>query len=157
MKFVGYSLAGILAMPMAGWLLLWVFGLKIAFNQTESLPGSIYIIVPGEMPNKGEVVSFHAPEKARFYSDKQFLKLVAGVEGDLITHDKGSVFLNGKRKAAILSKTWTGEKLVPGPQGPVPANHFFVLGNHERSYDSRYKSIGFIHKDLVVGRAIELF
>lgn len=152
-----YMFSGLLFIPIAGWLLLWAMGLEIAFNLTQSLPGNVYIIKTGEVPSNGEVVAFRAPEKARFFRDHNYLKMIAAEEGDFVSHKDGLVFINGKQKAAILSRTQTGEKLVPGPTGQVPANHIYVLGKHERSYDSRYKSIGFINKNLIIGRAFKLF
>lgn len=156
-KYIAYGASTIMFLPIAGWLLLWVSGLEIAFNLTNSLPGNVYIVQPGVIPDRGEVISFSAPETARFYVGKKYLKRVAGVEGDLIEHKDGFVFLNGEKQAVILSKTLNGDTLVPGPIGPVPADSFFVLGKHERSYDSRYKSIGFIQKDRVIGRATVIF
>ena len=152
-----YALAAVLAAPIIGWVVLLAFGVQLAFNLTQSLPGHVYLIQPGVMPEKGEVVSFQAPDTARFFVDFNFLKEVRGIEGDLIEHQDGYVFINGTLQGEILSSTVTGEALAPGPAGVVPANTFFVLGKHGRSYDSRYKSIGFISKNNVIGRAVALF
>lgn len=147
----------VLAAPVVLWLVLWASGFQLGFNLSPSLPGHVYIIEPGVMPVKGEVICFRAPETARYFTGFKFLKLVRGVEGDVVEHQNGFVFINGQRQVKILSTTLSGDTLVPGPSGVVPANTFFVLGKHERSYDSRYKSIGFISKDRVIGRAFLIF
>jgi type IV secretory pathway protease TraF len=39
--------------------------------------------------------------------------------------------------------------------GPVPENHFFMVGTHPRSFDSKY--FGFIHADEITYKALPLW
>jgi signal peptidase I len=82
--------------------------------------------------------------------EKDFIKRVIGLPGDLLECKGGSVLINGKRLAEPYIKVKDDR-----PCGPyrVPANKLFVMGdNRLNSRDSRY-GLGFIPYDKVIGRA----
>jgi signal peptidase I len=82
--------------------------------------------------------------------EKDFIKRVVGVPGDLIECKSGTVYVNGKP----LNEPYV-EVEDDRPCGPytVPANSLFVMGdNRLNSRDSRY-GLGFIPYDKVIGRA----
>jgi conjugal transfer pilin signal peptidase TrbI len=54
-------------------------------------------------------------------------------------------------------RSQTGEPLVLGPTGVIPANHFYVYAPHKDSLDSRFALTGWIPLERVSGRAIPLF
>jgi signal peptidase I len=91
--------------------------------------------------------------------EKDFIKRVIGLPGDLVECKNGSVYINGQP----LNEPYIAQE-DDRPCGParVPANMLFVLGdNRLNSRDSRYglgvhpngSAIGFIPYDKVIGRA----
>ncbi|GGE21967.1 signal peptidase I [Marinithermofilum abyssi] len=94
-------------------------------------------------PGYGDIVVFHTVEQ------KDFIKRVIGLPGDIISVKGGHVYRNGKK---------LDEPYINGPikgvveAKKVPPNHLFVMGdNRNRSRDSR--EIGPVSMGEVVGRA----
>jgi len=129
--------------------------MSLMVNATESLPGTVFLIEHGQLPSRGEYVAFNAPSNGIYHVP--FIKIVKGIEGDLVERKGDIVSVNGDAVGRVALKTVTGETLAPGPTGAVPPASYFVIGLAERSYDSRYAKIGFVpHRD-VIGRATVIF
>ena len=82
--------------------------------------------------------------------EKDFIKRVIGLPGDVVECKGGTVFINGQALREPYIKTKDDR-----PCGPyrVPTNKLFVMGdNRLNSRDSRY-GLGFIPYDKVIGRA----
>ncbi len=47
-----------------------------------------------------------------------------------------------------------GGRMVPGWEITVPEGYYFVLGDGQQSFDSRYAQVGFIRAEDIVGRLI---
>lgn len=96
-------------------------------------------------PNVGEVVVFAYPLEP----DKDFIKRVVGVPGDIIEIKDGYLYRNGKRMLEPFVQEY-----VFGSYGPVkvPEDKLCVMGdNRNNSHDSR--SWGLLDRSLVKGRA----
>ena len=71
--------------------LIFLFGqnYKIAINVTDSLPGHVYLVSKGELPKKNnDPVAFvwvDHEKKTPFPSGVTFVKLAAGLPGDVVT------------------------------------------------------------------------
>lgn len=134
---------------------------KIAVNMTNSLPGNVYLIVKGELPTfRGEPMAFtwRDPDHKTQYPDGiTFLKLAAGLPGDLVTRNNDTLTINDwSVTPKIFSKR--GLKLDKNTQtGIIPEGRYFVIGLHRDSLDSRYAMVGLIPQAEVIGRAYELF
>ncbi|NLK07610.1 MAG: signal peptidase I [Firmicutes bacterium] len=99
-------------------------------------------------PGRGEVVVFRYPADPR----RKFIKRIIGIPGDEIMIRDSVVYLNGRALA---------ENYIYGPTygdwGPkkVPSGRYFVMGdNRNNSDDSRFPDVGFVAKDLLMGRAV---
>ncbi|MFK5948034.1 MAG: S26 family signal peptidase [Methylococcales bacterium] len=129
---------------------------KFSYNATESLDGSLFIILKDVEIHKGDKVAFWPPRN-RFYKYGFFVKYAAGIEGDIITVLDKSFFLGEEFLGVAETITRTGEPLVASKGGTIPANNYFVWTPHKRSFDSRYVDIGLIHEDNIIGRAYRIF
>lgn len=122
-------------------------------------------------PKRGEVIVFENPnatepprgpvsafvhwvtEGLGFSSnpEKDFIKRVIGLPGDVIEVNRGKVFIDGER----IQEPYLHPQRDTSDYGPfkVPLGTYFMMGdNRANSQDSRY-SLGPIPKDKIVGRA----
>lgn len=99
-------------------------------------------------PAPGEIAVFRYPADPR----RKFIKRIIGVPGDEIMIRDTVVYLNGRplEENYIYGPTY-------GDWGPrkVPAGRYFVMGdNRNNSDDSRFPDVGFVARDLLMGRAV---
>ena len=99
-------------------------------------------------PARGEIIVLKAPDT----TNKDYIKRVIGVEGDIVAIIDGEVHLNGE----ILNEEYIDEDAYTHVYGDnyweVPEGHVFVLGDNREegaSKDSRY--FGCIPVDTVKG------
>lgn len=90
------------------------------------------------------------------------IKEVAGVQGDRILVNDYGVHVNGAHRGVLLHARKGGKLSAMGKETShywrderVPPGHLWMMGTHERSYDSRYW--GYISDEQVLGRAIPLW
>ncbi|MCQ2476475.1 MAG: signal peptidase I [Clostridia bacterium] len=105
---------------------------------------------------RGDVVIICQP----WEDDKLLVKRVVGIEGDTIDIDfeKGQVYRNGEMldEPYIRDYGREGTALSGDVRFPVtvPEGEVFVMGdNRNNSRDSRFKAIGFIKEEYIMGRA----
>ena len=140
-----------LSLPTLG---VYAFSLyySIGINMTDSLPDKIYLISKGKLPKaKGEYISFNAPNNQ--IHKQPFLKLVGGIEGDIVEEESRKFYINGKFVGYAKKHSQTGEKAELGFTGVIPKGCYFVYSDHKDSYDSKYKNIGLICGADVIGSA----
>jgi signal peptidase I len=128
-----------------------IYGVKLPFTDTT--------IIPVKEPKQGDIVVFRFPEEP----DKDFIKRVIGVSGDIVEIQRKQVFVNGK----LLNDDYgihTDPHVIPGALQPrdnfgpvrVPEGKLFVMGdNRDHSYDSRFW--GFVDLDAVKGKAFMIY
>lgn len=128
-----------------------IYGIKIPFTQKT--------IIPIKTPKSGDIVVFEFPEDP----EKDFIKRVIGVAGDVVeVHDK-KVYVNHKllnHDYGIYTDPYSFPASVQPRDnfGPVrvPPNSFFVMGdNRDQSYDSRFW--GFVSLKAVKGKALIIY
>lgn len=102
-------------------------------------------------PQRGEIIVFPFPADP----SRRFIKRVVGIPGDIIEIRDRTLWVNGK---AIT------EDYIRGPMyqsyGPirVPEGTVFVLGdNRNVSEDSRFREVGPVAQDKIVGRALLIY
>ncbi|HHV38399.1 MAG TPA: signal peptidase I [Tepidimicrobium sp.] len=88
-------------------------------------------------PKRGDIVVLSAPDT----DDKDYIKRVIGIEGDVVAIIDGQVYLNGN----LLKEDYVGEGSYTDIYGEnyweVPEEHVFVLGDNRdegASKDSRF-------------------
>lgn len=96
------------------------------------------------------------------YRGVAVIKEVAGIDGDHIVVNDHGVHVNGAHKGVLLHAAEGGKLFAMGRRSSeywrderVPPGHLWMMGTHERSYDSRYW--GYITNEQIIGRAIPLW
>lgn len=128
-----------------------IYGIKLPFLMTT--------IVPIKNPKRGDIVVFKFPEDP----DKDFIKRVIGIAGDVVECRDKQVYINHKR----LNHDYgihTDSNIISGGVQPrdnfgpvvVPENSLFVMGdNRDHSYDSRFW--GFVDLKALRGKALIIY
>ena len=113
-------------------------------------------------PKRGDVVVFKTPSDNR----TDYRKRLIGLPGDKIQFINSNLYLNNTevlksipnqkiyKSAYLKNYTFQNSDLFV-----VPQNHYFFLGdNRDCSKDSRFlSSVGYVHKDNLVGKARFIF
>lgn len=118
---------------------------NIGVNITESVNFRFYKIYPIDAKTKlhiGDYVLFkYQKEDERFVKKGQkVVKRVACLSGSVISYDNTSVFCDGKKikeNHAIVSEKY-GKVYPLYSAGLIPNGKLFLIGDHERSFDSRF-------------------
>ena len=128
-----------------------IYGIKLPFLMTT--------IVPIKNPKRGDIVVFKFPEDP----DKDFIKRVIGIAGDVVECRNKQVYINHKRLNHDFGIHTDSNIISRGVQprdnfGPVivPENSLFVMGdNRAHSYDSRFW--GFVDLKALRGKALIIY
>lgn len=116
-------------------------------------------LIPFSEPEKGDIVVFKFPEDP----EKDFIKRVVAVSGDVVEIRDKKVFINGKLQQHPFGYH-TDPVIIPGGNQPrdnfgpitVPPDSLFVLGdNRDHSYDSRFW--GYVNLSAVKGKAFIIY
>jgi len=101
-------------------------------------------------PERGTIVVFHSPRN----TSEDLIKRIIGLPGETIEIIDGQTYINGFRlDEPYTNGDWSRSKyyarVLIGP------DEYFVMGdNRNNSQDSRVSSMGLIHRDLIIGKAI---
>lgn len=112
-------------------------------NRTPYLAGT---------PKHGDIIVFRANLQTPQGEDKDLIKRVIGLPGDLISIHDGMVYRNGE----ALHEDYIYGGVTPGEMDPVKVRKdcVFVLGdNRPISRDSRDPAVGQIKMSNIIGRA----
>lgn len=134
-------------------------GVRISFNISGSLPHRAFLTVRGGEVScgPGSIGLFRLNVRNPYWDyGTVFAKRFVGCPGDTLRTEGAEFYLNGERAAVSSGHDSRGAAVASfRHDGVIPAGSYFVLGDGERSYDSRYW--GFVRKSWVVGRGFPLF
>jgi signal peptidase I len=128
-----------------------IYGVKIPYWRKN--------IIPLGKPERGDVIVFKYP----LDPDKDFIKRVVGVGGDVIESRDKQLYVNHNRVNHDPGMH-TDPQIIPGAIRPrdnfgpitVPQNSLFVMGdNRDESFDSRFW--GFVDLNAVNGKAFIIY
>ena len=127
-------------------------------NESTSLPGHhYYIAVKRTLPKRGDYAVFRWHGGGPHDAGEKFLKIVAGVPGDVVTRKGRDFYVNGRFVGTAKEKSLTGQPLEPGETGTIGPGQYYVMATSPNSLDSRYKLTGWIKQSEIVGKAHLLF
>ena len=109
----------------------------------------------GAEPRIGDRVLFEPPDSVG--SPVPYMKTVRGLPGMAVTVDADrTVFLDGEPVGQAKTHALDGRLLAAIAPGTIPDGHYFLLGRHPDSHDSRYAEIGLVPRARILGRAAAL-
>jgi conjugal transfer pilin signal peptidase TrbI len=125
----------------------------LLYSTTASLPHRTFLKLKQMSPQKGDYTCFDSP-----WYGGNVVKKIVGVAGDSITYDtEGNLWVGRQLKVdRPKKKSKDGRLLTPLKPGIIPEGMVFVMGNRERSFDSRYEEMGLIPEHALQGRVIAL-
>ena len=138
----------LLLIPLAFWI---GNHFRLVFNQTDSLPQKVWILVLDQKPKCGDYVAFKAPPNSGIPSNLILHKQVLGVGGDVVVRKGRDFFINGDYVATAKTHSLKGEPLTVGPIGIIPKGQYYVSTPHKDSFDSRYEALGWVNEDRILG------
>ena len=99
-------------------------------------------------PERGDIVVLQDPRKP----EQDLIKRVIGLPGETLEIVDGKLYINDFRLEEPYIKTvWHDNK----PKILVPPGQYFVMGdNRDNSLDSRSQQVGFVPKDLIIGKSM---
>ena len=137
---------------------LWFYNhYALGLNATHSLPGTIFLIERGTIPQRGEHVAFRWAGGGPYPIGVTFIKVLAGQPSDTVTRDGATFMVAGTAIGQAKQLRRRGEPLQPGPTGTLPEGSYFVFAPHPDSLDSRYALTGWISREQIIGRAHAIF
>jgi signal peptidase I len=128
-----------------------IYGTEVPFS------GNRVLILKN--PERGDIIVFRYPEDP----NRDFIKRVIGIEGDVVEGKNKQVFVNGKLQNEpyvqhVDTAVRTGGMEPRDNFGPylIPKGKVFVMGdNRDQSYDSRYW--GYVDLKDIRGKAFIIY
>src|SRR4051812_27327470 len=125
----------------------------LLWSSTASLPHRTFVMLKQLNPQKGGYTCFDCP-----WYGGNVVKKIVGTAGDTITYDAaGNLWIGDHLKVGKPKRqAKDGRLLTPLKPGIIPKGMVFMMGEHERSFDSRYEEMGLIPEHALQGRVIGL-
>ena len=106
---------------------------------------------------RGDVLVFKAPPEP----DKDYIKRVIGLPGDVVLLKNGFVYLNGKKldESAYLHsdvRTYGGSFLKDGEPYTVPEGNYIVFGDN-RPFSSDSREWGLLPTNMIIGKSMFVY
>jgi signal peptidase I len=108
-------------------------------------------------PKQGDVIVFKAPVD----NEKDFIKRIIGVGGDIVYLKDGFVYVNGKKldEGKYLKsdvRTYGGAFLKEDQPVTVPKDDFLVMGDN-RPFSSDSREWGLLKRDAIIGKSFFVY
>lgn len=139
---------------------LWAFAARYAFsfNVSNSLNGTLYLLEKNKLPSRNDYAAFKYPSDFIYPRNSHFLKRAVGVAGDTVESKNNQFFVNGQPVGRAMPVTSQGIPIEESQfKGIIPAGYYYMMGDHPKSLDSRYKVVGLISSQMIIGRGFLLF
>ena len=127
----------------------------LMINMSDSLSFKIGLLIRADTSErylKNQWVAFHLSDPSLHKRTDILVKVVTGSSGDKVRHQSDIAYVNEQKRGQIKKQSSQGLPLIPGFSGIIPTDHYFVSTPHPKSFDSRYKEVGLIHAQQILGR-----
>jgi signal peptidase I len=103
---------------------------------------------------RGDTVVFWFPLEP----SKSYIKRVIGTPGDRVRVENGQVFVNGRALVEdyVPRENWDPSSWRNGDEQTVPAEEYFVLGDHRNS-SSDSRTWGYVPRKNIYGKAVFVY
>jgi len=129
----------------------------ILINTSASLPKALFLLSKDSLPNKqGDYIVYRLPGNKRF-DEQKFIKLVGGIAGQEVVVKGTAYYIEGNHLGSAKDSDAVGILVEQQPAGIIPPGHYFAYTLHKDSYDSKYKEVGFISSNNVLGTAYAIY
>jgi len=137
-------------------LLLDARKIKFVIPESESVNGNLFLLQDRNIKNDYVVFEYNKMDYKNYHQGKLFIKKIGCNSGQHLLVTKDKALCDGKLIATILQKNGEG-KILPHYEynGTIPSDSFFALGEHYRSFDSRY--FGIVNKQQIKNTARRIF
>ena len=139
-------------------LAAYLSGVRLSFNISGSLPFRLFLTARGGEVScgPGEIGLFRLNVRNPYWDyGTVFAKRFVGCPGDTLRTKGAEFYLNDEKIAVASGHDSRGVAVTSFRfDGVIPAGSYFVLGDGEKSYDSRYW--GFVRRSWIVGRGFPL-
>jgi len=127
---------------------------RFVIAKGESVPYTLFFSFPGERPALGDYVRVQVFSPILSNEPSLLTKQITCDSGQSIVLTGGVFECDGQPLCSFVTKTRDGRPLQPWlAAGEIPEGLAFIMGSHERSFDSRY--LGLVEKkDMTVIRAL---
>lgn len=134
---------------------------RLAYNESDSLPGTLFLVRTGELPkcgpDAGEHVQFQMREDARWYQGDRLLKVAKGCPGDLVRIVDRKIYINDWLAGVAVPALEDGTPMDMIGAGVIPEGHYYMWASHPASFDSRYAEFSVISSRQIIGAARRIF
>ncbi|MGI9214735.1 MAG: signal peptidase I, partial [Gammaproteobacteria bacterium] len=93
----------------------------------------------------------------KYTQDQHFTKKIVGIAGDVVTIEGEYVLVNGIKHVKLKEKTKDHKKLTPMVAQTIPQQYFFVIAEHNDSFDSRYQEFGLVRENYIEGKVYPIW
>lgn len=135
----------------------------IGANFTHSMPHKFYVFSKHfdvDKLKRGDVVMVRYVGHKFYPYGTKFVKVVAGLPGEKVTHIGQDVYVNNFHIGAaklFAGPDQSGPPLDMSKPGVLPKGHYFLYTPSPDSFDSRYEYVGFEDKTNIIGKAVFAF
>lgn len=134
---------------------------RLALNESDSLPGTVFLVKTGVLPRcgptTGEHVQVQMRRDARWYSGMRLLKVAKGCPGDRIRIERRRVYINDWFAGDAVPALEDGTPMAMVSAGVIPEGHYYLWASHPSSFDSRYAEFSLISDQQIIGTASRIF
>ncbi len=148
-----------IALPLLAFY-VFVIAPHLAINFSPSISGYLFWIEKGHRdfsPGDYVLIKF-TPERHDPYVQNGYVgKRIGCMPGQTLERKGLAFYCDGKLVAVAKTRSISGKPLRPfdWTKGKVPEKHYFVVGEHPYSWDSRY--YGFVSDKEIVAKEVKIF
>lgn len=130
--------------------------IKFVIPESESVNGSLFLLQDKNITNDYVVFAYNKIDYKNYHRGKLFIKRIGCDSGQHLLIQDYKVVCDGRTIATIFQKNEEGEVLPNySYDGIILNNQFFALGEHLKSFDSRY--FGPVDKKQIIYSARRIF